>query len=64
MNILLISDIHANFPALVAVETFFRKTPFDAVINAGDSLVYAPFPNETLAWLQKNRGALRPWEYR
>jgi len=55
MKILLISDIHANFPALSAVEKFFAPFPFDAVINAGDSLVYGPFPNETLNWLQDRK---------
>ena len=52
MKILLISDIHANFPALLAIENFFSPAPFDAVINAGDSLVYGPFPHETLDWLR------------
>jgi len=52
MQILLISDIHANFPALKAVEHFFRHRSFDFIINSGDSVVYAPFPNETLAWLK------------
>jgi putative phosphoesterase len=52
MKILLISDIHANFPALSAVDDFFDTSSFDAVINSGDSLVYGPFPNETLDWLQ------------
>jgi putative phosphoesterase len=51
MKILLISDIHANFPALAAVEDFFPFS-FDAIINAGDSTVYGPFPNETLDWLK------------
>ncbi len=55
MHILLISDIHANFPALEAIDVFFRKVSFDLVINCGDSLVYAPFPNETLLWLQDKR---------
>jgi predicted phosphodiesterase len=55
MKILLISDIHANFPALSAVENFFGPQSFDAVINAGDSLVYGPFPNETLDWLQSRK---------
>jgi len=27
---------------------------FDAIINCGDSIVYGPFPNETLSWLQQN----------
>lgn len=52
-NILLISDIHGNFPALSAIESHFQGTTFDRVINCGDSTVYAPFPNETLDWLQK-----------
>ena len=55
MKILLISDIHANFPALAAVEQFFGQEAFDAVINSGDSLVYGPFPNETLDWLQTRK---------
>lgn len=52
MKILLISDIHANFPALLAIEKYFSPESFDAVINAGDSLVYGPFPHETLDWLR------------
>lgn len=55
MQILLLSDIHANFPALTAVESFFSTWNFDFIINSGDSLVYAPFPNETLAWLRKKK---------
>ena len=52
MKILLISDIHANFPAVLAIEKFFGGESFDAVINGGDSLVYGPFPHETLEWLR------------
>ena len=54
MNILIISDIHGNFPALEAVAERFRPENFDHVINCGDSLVYAPFPNETLDWLRRH----------
>ncbi len=54
MKILLISDIHANFPALKAVLKHFENITFDTIINCGDSLVYAPFPNETLHWLSNN----------
>lgn len=53
-KILLLSDIHANFPALEAIALFFSGTRFDAIFNCGDSLVYAPFPNETLDWLETN----------
>ncbi len=52
MNILLVADIHANFPALQALEQYFTPWNFDLVINCGDSVVYGPFPNETLAWLK------------
>ncbi len=52
MRILLLSDIHGNLPALLAIDGFFRDSLFDAVCNCGDSTVYAPFPNETLQWLQ------------
>jgi predicted phosphodiesterase len=51
MQILLLSDIHANFPALEAVDRHFRSWNFDLIVNCGDSVVYAPFPNETLSWL-------------
>jgi predicted phosphodiesterase len=54
MKILLLSDIHGNFPALAAIINFFEDTSFTAICNCGDSLVYAPFPNETLHWLQNN----------
>ncbi len=53
MKILLLSDIHANFPALTSVAAHFDNTPFDLICNCGDSIVYAPFPNETLHWLEK-----------
>ena len=52
MKILLLSDIHANYPALLAVAHRFKDVSFEAICNCGDSTVYAPFPNETLHWLQ------------
>ncbi|MEN8198830.1 MAG: metallophosphoesterase family protein [Thermodesulfobacteriota bacterium] len=55
MKILLIADIHGNFPALNAVMDFFATTAFTAICNCGDCLVYGPFPNETLHWLEENR---------
>jgi len=55
MNILVISDIHGNYPALAAVSQ--AAAPFDCahILNCGDSLVYAPFPNETLDWLRRHQ---------
>ncbi|MBW6520789.1 MAG: YfcE family phosphodiesterase [Desulfoarculaceae bacterium] len=55
MRILLLSDIHGNIPALMAIDRFFADNPFDAICNCGDSTVYAPFPNETLQWLQSRK---------
>lgn len=55
MQILVISDIHANYPALEAIDAFFKSITFDIIINCGDSLVYAPFPNETISWLKQKK---------
>ncbi|WP_457575406.1 metallophosphoesterase family protein [Desulfomarina sp.] len=55
MKILLLSDIHANFPALKAVADSLNMGEFDTIVNAGDSIVYGPFPNQTLSWLQQYR---------
>lgn len=52
MRILLISDIHANFVALEAISRRFKPQDFDLIINGGDSLVYGPFPNQTIDWLR------------
>lgn len=55
IRILLISDIHGNYPALCAIGKAFLPASFDYIINCGDSLVYAPFPNETLDWLKRHK---------
>lgn len=54
LKILLISDIHGNYPALKSVANKFHPQQFDHIINCGDSLVYCPFSNETLQWLQQH----------
>ncbi len=54
-RILLISDIHGNFPALTAIAKELEITAFDYIVNCGDSTVYAPFPNETLCWLVRHK---------
>jgi len=51
MRILLLADIHGNYPALRAIEAFFSNTSFDAIVNCGDSVVFAPFSNEVINWL-------------
>ncbi|HHD63231.1 MAG TPA: metallophosphoesterase [Desulfobulbaceae bacterium] len=55
MKILLLSDIHGNFPALTAVAETLNVNKFDVIINAGDSIVYAPFANQVLDWLRAHK---------
>lgn len=52
-KILVVSDIHANYPALKAIENHVDPDRFDRIINAGDLTVYSTFPNETIAWFRK-----------
>ena len=52
MHILLVSDIHGNFPALQAIEEQVRTLACKHILNCGDTTVYAPFPNECLDWLR------------
>ena len=53
-KILLVSDIHGNFPALRAVTEHLGADRYDLIVNSGDSTVYAPFPNQVLDWLQRH----------
>lgn len=46
MRFALISDVHANLPALEAVLADIDTRPFDAVYHLGDLVGYAPWPNE------------------
>ncbi len=55
IRILLISDIHGNYPALKAIDQQLDASTFDYIINSGDSLVYAPFANETISWLAEHK---------
>ena len=54
MRLLLISDIHANLPALEAVIKEAKKVGFDAVYCAGDIVGYYPWPNEVTKWVEEN----------
>src|SRR5882762_5933984 len=50
----LISDIHANLPALRAVLTHIdERKHFDAIYHLGDLTGYAPWPNEVVALLRE-----------
>jgi predicted phosphodiesterase len=48
----LISDIHANLPALDAVLADIDRRGFDAAYHLGDLVGYAPWPNEVVARIQ------------
>lgn len=54
MRYALISDIHANLPALEAVlDDIARRPAIDAVYHLGDLVGYAPWPNEVVALLRE-----------
>jgi predicted phosphodiesterase len=56
MRIALISDIHANLPALEAVLTGIDgDSSIDAAYHLGDLVGYAPWPNEVVDLL-RSRG--------
>jgi predicted phosphodiesterase len=52
----LISDVHANLPALEAVLADVAARPgIDATFHLGDLVGYAPWPDETVALLRERR---------
>ena len=54
MRYALISDIHANLPALEAVlADIGRQEPVGATYHLGDLVGYAPWPNEVVALLRE-----------
>ncbi len=56
MRYALISDLHANLPAVEAVlEDIVQRSDVDAVYHLGDLVGYAPWPNETVS-LIRDRG--------
>jgi predicted phosphodiesterase len=56
MKYALISDIHANLPALEAVlDDIVQQGDVDAIYHLGDLGGYAPWPNEVVALLRERR---------
>ncbi len=49
-----LSDIHANLPALEAVEADCRQFNVDQVIVAGDVITFGPFPQQVLQRVVEN----------
>ncbi len=54
-KLLLLGDIHANYPALNAIEKYIQPERFDRIINTGDFTVYSTFPNETIQWFRERK---------
>ena len=54
-KILVLGDIHANYPALQAIRNYVREYWFDRIVNTGDLTVYSTFPNETIQWFRKRK---------
>lgn len=53
VKLALISDIHANLPALEAVlDDIERRGDIDATYHLGDLVGYAPWPNETVSLIR------------
>ena len=57
MKLLLIGDVHANYPALKAIQDHVRHIHFDGIINTGDFIVYGTNPNETIDWFRKTENS-------
>jgi putative phosphoesterase len=55
-EILLLGDVHANYPALKAIGDYLQLDRFERIINTGDLTVYSTFPNETIHWFRKLGG--------
>jgi len=53
MRIAVLSDIHANLPALLAVLRKLDTLPHDRVISLGDQVGYGPHPNEVIDILRE-----------
>ena len=54
-KMLLLGDIHANYPALKAIQKYIKPDRFDRIINTGDFTVYSTFPNETIQWFRERK---------
>ncbi len=54
MRLLILSDIHGNWPALEAV--LAAEPEYDAVVSCGDVVDYGPQPVECLRWLMVHAG--------
>jgi len=54
-KLLLLGDVHANYPALNAIANYIQPERFDWIINTGDFTVYSTFPNQTIQWFRERK---------
>jgi putative phosphoesterase len=57
-KILVLGDIHGNFPALQAIWSYVHEYRFDRIVNTGDFTVYSTFPNETIQWFRRRKNSI------
>jgi putative phosphoesterase len=56
-QIIVLSDIHGNLPALEAVWHDFRRRPVDRIFCLGDLAAFGPFPEECVSFVRERLGA-------
>ena len=56
MRIGVITDVHANLPALLAVLDVFKAEGVDQIVHLGDVIAIGPFPTECLELLLSTDG--------
>lgn len=57
-RILVVGDIHANYPALKSIQSHTKACRFDRIVNTGDTVVYGTHPNETVEWFRRRKESL------
>ena len=59
MRYLILSDVHANIDALLAVLRRVRRKRIDVVVSLGDLVGYGAAPNQVLETMRRLRGEVR-----
>lgn len=58
MKLAVLTDVHANLPALRAALRALEQEGFDLLVHLGDAIAIGPFPSECLELLLSGRKAL------
>ena len=48
MRLIVMTDVHANLPALQAALTDIRKNGYDVIVHTGDAIAIGPYPAECM----------------